>query len=472
MIARQLAIWVTGPLDIPDEVGRSAQRHLLDGLGAALGALRTRAVEPVLTVARNMGGPAEAVVLGDRRPIGAPAAALANGTLVHGLDFDDTHAGGLIHATSVVLPSALAVGQQMGASGAEVLEAAIVGYETACRVAAAAPYGFQARGLHATMIGGVFSSAVVAARLMGLNAERTTSALGIAGSQAGGLLAFLGTGASTKQLHPGFASQAGILSARLAAAGASGPDTVFDGPHGVYDALAAGPVDRDSIVDRLGSRWETTRIGIKPDAACQLSHATLDAVRAAMARGGFDADDVVEIIAEVHPDSATIVCDDSRDLSRPTSPYAAKFSLPWSVAALLRDGTITLDTFSNESIAREGVSELARRVRWNVLPSPGTAAADAPGRVVVRLHGGSEVVGTVARSRGGGEFPLSDEELLAKFLGNAAGDPALAGAVADRVAGLAGDTSLAGLLEAAAQVAEQYAGGTEFDETAEAGASR
>src|SRR5690606_22815470 len=138
---------------------------------------------------------------------------------------------------------------ERGATGEQVLTAAVIGYETACRVAAAAPHGFHARGLHATMIAGVFSSALVAARLTGLDAERGTDALGIAGSQAGGLLAFLGTEASTKQLHPGFASQAGILAARLAEAGASGPATVFDGPHGIYDAMASGNVAPATILD-------------------------------------------------------------------------------------------------------------------------------------------------------------------------------------------------------------------------------
>jgi 2-methylcitrate dehydratase PrpD len=456
MIARSLATWATGPLDIPDEVRAAARRHLLDGVGTALGALRTRAAEPAVAVARGLGGPGEAVILGDRRPIGAPAAALANGTLVHALDFDDTHAGGLIHGPAVVLPAALAIGQQLGASGAAVLEAAIVGYETACRVTAAAPNGFHARGLHATMIGGVFSSAIVAARLLGLDADRATDALGIAGSQAGGLLAFLGTGASTKQLHPGFASQAGIIAARLAAAGASGPGTVFDGPHGVFDALASGPVDLASITADLGGRWETTRIGIKPYAACQLSHATVDAVRDAMASGGFVAADVADVLASVHPDSATVVCDERRDLSRPSTPYAAKFSLPWTVAAVLYDGDLTLDSFSDDSLTRPELGELARRVRWTPLPAPATVAADAPGRVLVTLRDGREITGAVPRSRGGGAFPLSDRELLAKFHGNAGGDPALADAVADSLTTLAADDGPGRLLEAVARVADQY----------------
>ncbi len=456
MIARDLAAWTSAPLCVPDKVREAALRHLLDGLGTALAARRGRAVEPALVVARGLGGPPEAVVLGDRQPIGAPAAALANGALVHALDFDDTHAGGLVHATAVVLPAALSVGQQTLASGAEVLDAAVAGYETVCRIAAAAPHGFHARGLHATMVGGVFSAAVVAARLMGLDADRTTAALGIAGSSAGGLLAFLATGASTKQLHPGLASSAGIVAARLAAAGASGPETVFDGPHDVYEGLADGAVDRGSVVADLGSRWETTRIGIKPYAACQLSHATIDATRAALAKGPIVADDVAEVIAEVHPDSATVVCDERRDLTRPASPYAAKFSLPWTVAALLADGGLTPHSFAPESIARPEVGEFARRVRWTVLSAPATVAADAPGRVVVRLRDGREVVGSVSRSSGGGERPLTRADLEAKFAGNLGGEPGLADAVADQLAKLPGADGVGELLEAVARVADQY----------------
>jgi 2-methylcitrate dehydratase PrpD len=418
MIARELARWALGLDEVPEPVAAAATRHLLDGFGTALGALRTGAAGPAIEVAHGLGGPEQAAVLGTGDLLSAPAAALANGTLVHALDFDDTHAGGLVHATAVVLPAAFAVGQQTGASGREILTAAVAGYETVCRVAAAAPHGFHARGLHATMVAGVFSSALVSARLLGLDAERTANALGIAGSQAGGLLAFLGAGASTKQLHPGFASQSGIIAARLAAAGATGPGTVFDGPHGVFDTLSAHPADPASIVDGLGERWETTRIGIKPYAACQLSHATIGAVLDAMAREPFGPDDIASVHARVHPDSAPVVCDTSRDLTRPASPYAAKFSLPWTVAALIADRALTLETFEPGSIARPEVTRLAARVRWDVTGGPGVAA-DAPGHVTITLTGGREVTGSVPRSEGGGDFPLSRASLLAKFAGNA-----------------------------------------------------
>ncbi|NKZ03461.1 MmgE/PrpD family protein [Actinomadura latina] len=454
MIARELAGWALGLAEVPEPVAAAASRHLLDGFGTALGALRTGAAGPAIEVARGLGGPPEAAVLGTGDLLSAPAAALANGTLVHALDFDDTHAGGLVHATAVVLPAAFAVGQQTGASGREILTAAVAGYETACRVAAAAPHGFHARGLHATMVAGVFSSALVAARLLGLDAGRVANALGIAGSQAGGLLAFLGTGASTKQLHPGFASQSGIIAARLAAAGATGPETVFDGPHGVFDALSANPADPASIVDGLGERWETTRIGIKPYAACQLSHATIDAVLDAMARERFGPEEIAGIHAQVHQDSAPTVCDTSRDLTRPATPYAAKFSLPWTVAALITDRGLTLETFAPDSIARPEVTRLAARVRWDATPAPGVAA-DAPGRVTITLTDGREVTGSVPRSEGGGDRPLGRAALLAKFAGNAGVPAADAEEFARAVETLADQPDAAAVMRAAARLAHR-----------------
>ncbi|WP_204163521.1 MmgE/PrpD family protein [Nocardioides gilvus] len=426
MIASQLAAWAVGTLDVPDEVVHAATRHLLDGLGNAVAGARAGAAHPAVSVALGLGGPAESTVLGSRSRISAPAAGLANGTLVHALDFDDTHAGGLVHSTSVVLPAAFAVGEQVGATGRQIFEAAVVGYEVACRVAAAAPNGFHSQGLHATMVAGVFSSAAVAARLMGLSPEQATNALGIAGSQAGGLLAFLATGASTKQLHPGFASQSGIIAARLAQAGATGPDSVFDGPHGVYDALApaamaAGRVDASSILRDLGSAsaqdWQTTRIGIKPWPTCQLAHATMAAAQVALAEAGAEVADIVALHAQVHPDSAAVVCATDRDLTRPVSAYAAKFSLPWSVAAILVDGVVGVDTYGGTHLGRAEISDLAARITWDVTPYD-VVAADAPGDVVLTLADGSKVTGHVDRSPGGGSNPLSDDGLFAKFSGN------------------------------------------------------
>jgi 2-methylcitrate dehydratase PrpD len=416
----------------------AAGRHLLDGLGTAVAAARRNAAGPALSVAAGLGGPPEATLLGRGVRISAPAAALATGTLVHALDFDDTHAGGLVHATAVVLPAMLAVGEEVGATGEEAVLAAVVGFETVCRIAGSAPHAFHQRGLHATLACGVFSSALVAARLMRLDLPTTVNALGIAGSSAGGLLEFLATGSSTKQLHPGLASHAGILAARLAAAGADGPDSVIEGERGLYAALADGHADPALVTADLGVRWETTRIGLKPYPACQLMHAALDAGLQTLP---MDAASVSSVVVEVHPDSATIVCE--ADKVTPRTAYDAKFSLQWSLAALLTDGQVSVDTYAPESLGRPEVAALAARVRVVEVPDP-RVAADAPSRVEVELADGGVRVGRVERSAGAA--------LTVKLAGNVGGtEPAAALAAA--IEGLTSAPDLTALITLADRLA-------------------
>ena len=425
-IAADLTRWAVSMRydDLPAEVTAAARAHLLDGVGCLVAAARTRAATEAVTVARGLGGPPEATLIGTQERLSAPAAAFANGTLVHALDFDDTHAGGLVHASAVVLPAVFAISEQTGANGEETLAAAVVGYEAICRIGMASPHGFHARGLHATKVAGVFAAALVTSRLLGLDKACTANALGIAGSSAGGLLEFLATGASTKQLHPGAAAMSGIIAARLAAAGATGPDTVFEGVHGIYAAMSARPSFPDSIVDGLGSRWETTRIGIKAYPCCQLSHASIKAAAALLNRLGGQAPvpgDIEEVVAWVHPDSIPVVGGPASGQVMPRTTYDAKFSLPWTVAAMLVDGDITVDTFTPESVARAEVAALARRVR--IVPEPSArAAADASGHVTIVSRDGQELTGRhdeLSSAAGSASGPIA---ALSKLAGNLGGD--------------------------------------------------
>jgi 2-methylcitrate dehydratase PrpD len=451
--ATGLAAWAWGlTLDaVPAPVRHAAGRHLLDGVGNAVAARRLGHGGPAWTVAEELAGPPEACALTGRRAVSAPAAALATGVLVHALDFDDTHSGGLVHATAVTLPAALSVGQQVRATGAQVLTAAVIGLETVCRIGAASPHGFHARGLHATAVAGPLTAALVGGTLARLAPDRLVDALGIAGSASGGLLEFLDTGADTKALHPGTASLNGLLALRLAAAGAAGPHSVLEGRRGIFAALSAHDADVASITADLGQRWETTRIGIKPYPACQLMHVTLDAVAAAVTGHDVPAGGIAEIAVDVHPDSVAIVCGGNAGTAPPRSPYDAKFDLPWSVAALLHDGAVTVDTYTAASIARPEVAATASLVR--VVPTaPAGAAADAPGSARVRLRDGRVLTGQVPCSRGTAAAPLSDDDLYRKFSANCGDHPRTA-ELAERVLGLPGEPDLTGLLDAAAEIA-------------------
>jgi 2-methylcitrate dehydratase PrpD len=446
--------------DIPSHAQHAACRHLLDGVGLSIVARRTDAALPSVRVARSLGGPPDARMLGDVDALSAPAAAMADGALVHAFDYDDTHAGGLVHATAVVLPAAFAVGQHTRSTGAEVLAAAVFGYEVVCRVAMGSPHGFHARGLHATQVAGVFSSAAVTAKLGGMDFEDAVNAFGIAGSSAGGLLEFLTTGASTKQLHPGGASMNGMIAARLAAAGATGPSTVLEGPHGVYAALSARPFDIDAVVGELGARWEVTRITIKPYPSCQLMHVTLDALRTVLDDIP-SAEAVASITAFVHPDSAPTVCEPAEVKIRPRTSYDAKFSLPWSVAALIVDGDINVGTYDLDSVLRPEVADVSARVTSVVQTLNDGVAADAPGRVEVTLVDGTMLVGEIERSLGGPDRPLTDEQLLAKFYANCGGENPTSRELAQRVLNLADEADLTAIHDLAAALVAAPADTTE-----------
>nr|AIU93774.1 hypothetical protein LRS1606.340 [Rhodococcus sp. NS1] len=437
--------------DLPDSVRHAVARHLLDGIGNAVAAQRLGYGHAAWTVADALGGPPEARPLTGTRALSAPAAGMATAVLVHALDFDDTHAGGLVHATAVSLPAALAVGQQVRATGAGVLTAAAIGLETACRLGAASPHGFHGRGLHATAVVGPFAAALVAGKLSGSPVSVLIHALGIAGSSSGGLLEFLDTDADTKALHPGSATLGGILAARLAAVGASGPASVFEGRRGVYASMSERPADLAVLTAGLGTDWEATRIGIKPYPSCQLMHVTLDAVASALADTTVDPAQVVDIEVHVHPDSVPIVCGPNAGIAAPRSTYDGKFDLPWSVAALVHDGRIDVATYTDASIARDEVLATARTVRVVEAPTDGPAAS-APGHAVITLDNGRVFEGKVEGSRGTVALPLDDAQLLAKFAANC-GEHPRAMELADRILGLADEPDLTPILDLAADIA-------------------
>ena len=416
-VSRAFAEWALdlSLADIPEDVIAVAKRHLLDGLGCALGAARLGEVPFAISAARSIREPAEATVIGAGHRLPAPMAALANGALVHALDYDDTHREALVHPTSAVLPSAFAVGEQYGTSGAEILATVIAGYEVLIRLGAATQHGFHARGFHATSVAGVFSSALIASLLSKGDVDVIVDALGIAGSMASGSLEFLNTGSSTKQLHPGLAGMNGVLAARLAAEGGSGPSSIFEGSKGLFKAFADTEIDPSAITEGLGSRWETSRMSVKPYPVCQLSHASLDAL--ASVRDQIDLDLLESILFDVPADSVDIVCEPSEAKQQPRSSYEAKFSLPFCAATLLLEGSVGPDSFTHAGLSSLETQRLASKVEYRTTQTDGPAA-EAPGRVEVKVSDGRVIVGEVKASRGGESSPLSDDEVKRKFLTN------------------------------------------------------
>jgi len=269
-----LAKWAVGLTidDVPEPVLAAAKDHALDALGIAIASTGMdygRAMHRA-SVELGAGNESGAIGFGTRLP--APSAALLNGTLIHGLDFDDTHIGAIYHATGPALATALAVGEAEHADGATVLLAYIVGLEVGCRMAGAGAGLFHARGFHPTGIAGTFAPACVPAKIRGPSADEVTSALGLCGSQAAGILALHDSW--LKRMHPGWAAHAGLIAATMAKAGFRGPSTVLEGSAGLYRShLEKIPSSEDLGLQNLGEHWMTAEIALKPYPCCHFTHA-------------------------------------------------------------------------------------------------------------------------------------------------------------------------------------------------------
>lgn len=420
--ARRIAEW-TGALafeDIPAPVVEAAKLHLLDTVGCGLAAHALGVAGEGRTAMAELGGEAQASVIGLDARLPAPNAAFANAMLCHGLDFDDTHSDSVAHVSVVVSPAALAAGEALGSRGRDVLAAIVGGNEVVTRVGMAASGQFHARGFHPTAVCGVFGATTAAGRLAGLDAATTAGALGIAGSFAGGLFAYLDDATPTKPMHPAWAAHGGLLAARLASLGAAGPPGVFENRFGLYYAFVGatqGEVDLAAQVDDLGERWETQRIAYKPYPACHFIHGSLGATASLL--GQLEADEVDSIVVTVPEAAVALVLEPAASKQAPRTEYEAKFSLQYSTAAMLVHGRVGVRSYSVEEIGDPRVASLAGKVRYEVREYDSYPAA-FPGGVRIALRDGRTLEADAPYQLGGPENPMSADQVRAKFRENAA----------------------------------------------------
>jgi 2-methylcitrate dehydratase PrpD len=406
--------------DVPATVLAATKLHLLDTIGCGLAARGIGSGDEAAGLVKEQGGRPESTVIGDLDLRPAPSAALANGMLCHGLDYDDTHTGAGTHVSVTVAPAAIAAAEAVEADGRALLVALVAGSEVAIRIGMAAPFEFHHRGFHPTSVCGIFGATAAAGHLLGLSAGELCNAFGIAGSMASGLFEYLSDGSATKPLHAGWAAQGGIQAARLAQRGLTGPSTVFEGRFGLFSAfVGTAETSLELQLSDLGERWETPNIALKPYPACHYSHASLDAVRSLMIHEQIGATDVVEAVALVPADAVAFVLEPARAKVRPRSEYEAKFSLQFSIAAMLLYGRVGVDTFSAGRINDVSVLELARRVTYEVKPYS-TYPEAFPGGVRLSTKDGRRVEAVLDYQRGGRGNPMTDGDVHEKFVENAA----------------------------------------------------
>ena len=407
--------------DVPAAVRERARLFILDAVGCGLAACQYPFAKRALAGAVALGGEGSSTVLGHAERLPLRDAALVNGILLHGLDFDDSHLTAIIHPTVTCLPAALGVAESIGASGKDLLAAYIAGMECAIRIGASVKGGFHHVGFHATGVIAHFSSALVAGKLYGLDADALVNAQGIAASTAGGVQVFLEEGAWTKRFHPGWGAVAGITTARLAQNGFFGPSRAYEGRFGLFETHLqshAAEVDLSRITAGLGKVWELPQTSIKPYPVCHFVHGAAEAAirlhrELKPAKG-----DITEVQVRIPKDTLPIVAEPVAVKTNPANDYDAKFSAQYVVATGLLKGRMGLAELTEEARNDKAVRALAKRVRVSADPDTGFPQFMSGG-VTVTLRDGRRHEHYIPINNGSGSRALDADGIAEKFFASA-----------------------------------------------------
>ncbi len=406
---------------IPPAVLDRARHLILDAVGIAHASTHYDFAHRSLSAMTELSaGAGDTPVIGLAAKLSLRDAMLMNGILIHGLDYDDTHAAGVIHATASTFPCALGAAARAGLDGDALLCAYVAGMEVGTRLASVARGGFHQVGFHPTGMIGTFACALVAGRLFGLNAQQLSMAQGIALSMASGSMEFLQDGAWTKRMHPGWAAVAGFTAATMARHGFKGPYLPYEGRFGVFNSYL-GPLAKDGDLSLatagLGEVWELAKVTVKPMPACHFTHACADAAAILRERHGLRVADIASVRALVPQEVVKTVCEPVANKKRPQNSYDAQFSIPYAVATGLARGRFGLAELDEAALREEAVLALAQKVEYAIDP-------DSPfptyysGEVIVTLNDGSELRHREHINRGAADRPISNADVQRKALEN------------------------------------------------------
>ena len=394
---------------IPRKAVETAKIALRDCLGVALAGSREEDARIAAEIARQERAREETSVIGQGFRTSALNAALANGTAAHALDFD--HSFTIMgQPTAPVAPATFALGETLGASGRQVIEAYVAGFEVTAKLVHSLRDSAH-DGWHAPSTLGSFGAAAACSKLLGLDAAKTQMALGITASMASGIVANFGT--MTKPLHVGLGARNGVLAAKLAGGGYTANPKAIEGGFGFYSVLHENTEIHEQAIEELGRSYAliTDGLRIKPYPCGGLTHQVIDSVLELRAKRGLTA----EMIDRVDVDVVKHTFD--RIVFRvPQTGIQGKFCMPYLVARAIIDGKIGLHIFTDSAVRDQNVLKLAERVQMNLDPNlKKSDAAGRPCRVTVRLRNGQTFTREAQHAKGGPEYPMTEAELRDKF---------------------------------------------------------
>jgi 2-methylcitrate dehydratase PrpD len=400
--------------DIPAGVIARIKLSLLDSLGCCLYGATLPWTRKVAELAEAEQAHPVATLIGLGRRTSPALAALVNGTSGHAFELDDIHKESIVHAGSIATPVALNLAEAKGGevSGKDLLTAMVAGYEIGHRVGNAATMSLFFRGFHPQGTSGTFVAAATAARMLDLDAARFQHALGMAGSQAGGLMAAQ-EGAMVKRFHSGRAAQSGVYAAQLAARGFTGILDALEAPYGGYLSTYSDKPNPSRLTDGLGETWETLNVGYKPHASVTSIHSALDALAELMQQHQIKAADIARVEAGLSP-MTHVHCAWAYKAQGVT---AAQMNLYYGLAVIALDGAAFTEQFREARLADPQILDFITRISAAV--DPEIERMGAPfrhaSRVVITTRDGQRHEKLALHRRGSPENPLAPEEVIHKF---------------------------------------------------------
>ncbi|MCC7447497.1 MAG: MmgE/PrpD family protein [Anaerolineae bacterium] len=342
---------------LPADLVTRMQSYVLDLIGVTLVGMDQTSSQIMLKTVLADGGHAQATVMGVGKVAPMGNAALINGTAAHAVEMDDDHRLGTVHVGAVVIPAALAAAEGVGCDGKTFIRAITMGYEVMCRIGEALLGRQFYAGFHPTSSCGVFGAATAAAVILGLDQAQFVNALGIAGTQSFGLGEWRADGSWIKRFHPGRSAQSGVLAARLACEGFTGPATILEGQNGWLQAFSYQKQwDANLITRDLGTKYTAVLTAFKPYPGCRFAHTALDLGYDFYHVDGIKADDIESAAVRVYK------TDILNYAHRPSSAVIAQFCVPYLLSTMLSRGKLSLQDLTPEAIQDEAILALADKI--------------------------------------------------------------------------------------------------------------
>jgi 2-methylcitrate dehydratase PrpD len=416
-LSRELASFAANlkASDIPADVMSRAEDLLVDWFGSAIAGKGSRPVELITQFAQNMGGfstthigPAEVLV--SRKTSSPFFAAMANAAASHVAEQDDVHNGSVFHPATVVFPPVLACAQAIGASGEDVLVAAVAGYEVGIRVGE-----FLGRShykvFHTTGTAGTLAAAAAVGRLLKLSPEQMLHAFGSAGTQSAGLWEFLRDAADSKQLHTAHAASTGLMSAYIAQAGFTGAEHILEGKQGLAAGMSSDN-NPSKLIDRLGSRWALAETSFKYYASCRHTHPAADALLQVMLVNKLSPGDIAKVETLVHQGAIDVL----GPVTDPATVHQSKFSMGTVLALVAHYQFAGLQEF-DQHFHDDEICAFRERVSMTLDPEvDGAYPQRWIGKVKVHLKNGQILDGRVDEPKGDPGNTLSRAEITDKAM--------------------------------------------------------